>query len=302
MSKIINIFLLLFLINLCDNKPSNERFDLVAIKKDRGICAVQLSTKMERCFELEGDRPCLSADGTKIAYTKYGDSTNNYARCIYIFDINKAEESRLNVNSENFYGPTWSPDNKHIAFMIFLGHTWQIGVINCDNTHWNVLRSDQDLYLPTWTQDGQNIITFDFDKLYRFDLEGKLLETIDIKSLLGLSILSSETKFYFTSDNKYLVWNGGTDESVKVEGHKEPVEGIFSYEIATKSRKQLTPKGMEVGWPFLDVMDEVYFSGGFPDRRSQYCIYKINLKDNSLKLVLENAFAPSCRNFKYIDK
>lgn len=72
------------------------------------------------------DSPCISPDGTKIAYG-YMPDFNDKKRDIYQMNIDGSEVKRLTFfNDQTVYSPCYSPDGKKLIFSHFVSENWDL--------------------------------------------------------------------------------------------------------------------------------------------------------------------------------
>jgi dipeptidyl aminopeptidase/acylaminoacyl peptidase len=269
------------------------KYDL-AYQAGRDIKVLQYKNKKELFFR-DGSNPALSPDGNKLAYTKSEDSGKGFIRYIVIVDLYTKSEIKLNVPNSNYYGASWSPDNSYIAFNILVNNIWQIGIINYDNSGFRIINGTTNfgLFSPTWTSDSKRIISHNLSTIYNFDLNGKLIDTIDIHNTLGENyFMSSNTRFIFTSENKLIVFSCDINETMKnVDG---PLEAVFSYNTITKKITRLSPIGMDASDLDIEKDSNVMFSGSRESEKYK-SIYRVNLASYKMGLVVKNGMSPSPR-------
>lgn len=102
-----------------------------------------------------------SPDGTRIAYAGTDDSTH-YG--IWVMNADGSNPKRLTTKSSD-YGPSWSPDGKHIAaisYVPYTGHSSNLQPVLIDPDSGAVtpvlndyLYHDSSANPPAWTPDGQ---------------------------------------------------------------------------------------------------------------------------------------------------
>ena len=119
----------------------------------RGICVYSNADKKEYFILKDGADPCISPDGTKLAYTV---NLKNGNRAIAVIDLNTKAKISLITHNDNCYGPKWSPDGKWIAYNAFLGSKWSIAVIGANNTGARLLgKNAEDVYSPEWLANSE---------------------------------------------------------------------------------------------------------------------------------------------------
>jgi Tol biopolymer transport system component len=264
---------------------AKTKYDL-AYQNGSEICVLSFGDKKELRFDNVYD-PALSPDGLKLAYTK----SIQDKRWIVVVDLNTKVETKLNVNNNNYYGASWSPDNKYIAFNIFMSPSkWQIAIIKSDNSETKIFNTNSGLgvYQPTWSPDSKNIFAHN-ESIYKYDLSGKLLDSISIREIFGSYYFSSNSKFLYTSDNRHIIFNCGINEFMK--GVDGPVEVIFSYDTETKNIKKLSPQKMYATDPQIESDSTIIFAGSKEGERSN--IYRFNFLNNHLELIIKNGKRPT---------
>lgn len=286
---------MILLISLfCFGQDSTKiRYDL-AYQNDNIIYVLNFKDKKELHL-MEGADPAISPDGLKLAYTKSnGSGRNDFKRFIVVVDLNTKVETELKIFNNNYYGASWSPNSKYIAFNIWVTPPkWQIGTINLENSEVKIFNTNSKLgiYKPTWSADGRNIIAHDLSKIFRYDLSGKSLDSISVQSTFGDKYYTtSNTKFLYTSDNKIIIFNCGTNEFM--EGVDGPVEAIFAYNIKTKKTFRLSPQNMYASDPEIESDGSVIFSGTKENEKSTN-IYRFDFLRNQLTLIIENGRRPT---------
>lgn len=105
---------------------------------------------------------------------------------------------------------------------------------------------------------------------------------------------SSSSKFWLTSDDKFLIFDAPKINEF-MEGVLPYPSSIFAYNIHGKKIIQLSPNGVHANDIWLSSKDEIYYTGTTDCVKQNSCIYKTNLKDFKSELIIENARKFSCR-------
>ncbi|HEV7349781.1 hypothetical protein [Telluribacter sp.] len=236
-----------------------------------------------------GMDPCLSPDGTRLAYT---ENRPNGDRGIRVINLKTKESVLLNVEGKNYYGPVWSPDNSRIAFSIFEKDRWHIGVISKDNQDFRIIStgSTTDLFAPTWTFDGKKLVVHDLEQVYLYDLNGRIVKKYPAQQLAKDFSLSSSSHFILSPDEQYFLFNAGVAEG---DSTLLPMEAIFSYDLQTDLTTRLTPPGLFSSDPYLHPEGELYFSGSEKED-APLNAYQMNIQTRQLTELLKNASRPTC--------
>jgi hypothetical protein len=206
--------LLLLTLNSKGQNQNIKKFNY-AFEND-GKIYVNSESEKKTYLIAKGSDPYLSPDGKKIAYTDYFGSDG---RRIAILDLNSKIKDTLNIHNNNYYGPVWSPDGNYIAFNLFEGNNWIIKIIDKNyNQITTIGTSNHSYYSPSWTTNSKNLIMQDLDSIYFFSLDGRLKSKYNLREVTDGHGNSSSTNFQITPDNKYLLFNGDSDDPSTGDG------------------------------------------------------------------------------------
>jgi TolB protein len=288
MRPFITILIISIILISCNRQESKKTKYDFSYERDNDVFVIRFNDKKDLRFKYCFD-PAISPDGTRLAYTKYKGDSERY---IVVVDLESNIETKLKVNNKNFYGASWSPDNSYIAFNIYNGGNWQIGFVKSDNTGFQEIKStsDRGLYEPTWTSDSKHIITHDGEKIFKYNLNCKIVDTIDLRKSLGKLGFSSDAKFLFTSNNRFIVFNTEADEGIK--GIIGPIDAVFVYDTENKNTIRLSPKGMDAVDIYLESEQSILFSG-LKENEDVRNIYRIDLNTKNIELILINGTMPT---------
>lgn len=243
---------------------SSDRETYVAYLQDSAIViqsdSITRPVKLLDTIAAQVMNPAVSPDGQEIAYTRIMDDKD--LRTICLMDLSTLERTQLAVPSPNFYGPVWSLDGERIAFNIFQKDSiWKIGVINRNNQGYRMLDSTSSInyYSPTW-RSAEQVAAQDLEKLYTLNLDGDIIETILLDSLIGDDFSrSSDDQYYFTNDQTEIIFQIGNKEgSPDLMG---PLQSVYRVRIADKKVTRLTPEGFHVRSLFIAKNDRIYCEG-----------------------------------------
>lgn len=269
-------------------KVVDQKFAL-AYQFEGKIVAANADTSKQISFGGAMD-PAISPDGNKLAYT-VSDSLNN--RSVWVADMVSKSQAQLNVKSKNYYRAMWSPSGNMIAFSIFNKKSlWKIGVIKADNSGYILLDSTSKLnmYAPAWKNENQ-LIAQDLQKLYTFDLTGKIVESVNITDLIGKGFfIASDNNFFYSRDGKKLIFNAGNNDILP--GLTGPAEAVYVLDLATKQVKRISPEGISVPALFVTANDKIVYSG----MEKPFVISKIyttDLEGRDTKVVVDKGNNPS---------
>jgi TolB protein len=97
--------------------------------------------------------PSWSPDGGMLTFSwnrKYGPGAPG-GQDIYIMDIASKRWQQLTHDSGSNDFPSWSPDERHIAFERTIGHRTEIWSMLSDGTQQQQLTKDGDNFMPNWS-------------------------------------------------------------------------------------------------------------------------------------------------------
>lgn len=200
-----NILLLLLIISTSIAYSQPKAYDY-CYTNSKGTCVYSVADKKEIVVVRGVSDPCLSPDGTKLAYTY---NTQDGGRGIKVIDINTKKKTILNTKSDNCYGPVWSPDGKMIAYNVFdtQKSNWDIAVIDTGNTGFKVITHKlQQCYAPAWSYNNKSIMVQDLDNVYVFDLSGNIINTYAVSAMTKTLGPSSSDRFIPSDDGKKIVF------------------------------------------------------------------------------------------------
>jgi dipeptidyl aminopeptidase/acylaminoacyl peptidase len=271
-----------------DPHPETMAGTAMVFNRDKGIYSKHGEDK--EVLLAEGYDPCISPDGSKLTFLKFGD---NKRREIYLLDLRTGTERKLNVDSENFYGAVWSPDGKYIAFNVWGGADWEIGLIKSDNSDFSRIKRPADfgLYEPTWSVDSKSIIAHSLVDIFEFDLQGNQLQKINIKDTMGEKYsLSSDNRFWITEDRQGFFFSSGIDEGM--EGVEGPVVAIIHFVVATKQFERISPPKVYASDLYRIDANKLVFTGT-KENETTSDVYAYDVAAKKLEVIIHNATTPS---------
>jgi Tol biopolymer transport system component len=148
----------------------------------------------------------------------------------------------------------------------------------------------QGLFLNSWTPGDQSILFHTFGALFELRIDSGIVEKVPIDNLFESGdISSSATQFSFSSDRRYLLFDGMIDTP------DEPAtEVIYVYDLTTKTLRRVTPKGVHGRSPvWLPSNKEILFTQAkWVDGANghwELSICKIAIDGTGLKTLVRNA-------------
>jgi hypothetical protein len=104
--------------------------------------------------------------------------------------------------------------------------------------------------------------------------------------------MTSNARFFFTSDNRFIIFNCGSDDTWK--NFLGPVEAVFVYDTRSKEISRLSPKGMYAFDLNIENDESVIFAGS-TENENHSNIYRVNLASKNLELIIKNGTRPTMR-------
>jgi TolB protein len=193
----------------------------------------------------------ISPDGRSVAFTDY-----RQGRKIAVMDVATKKVRVLSaVPGYNSYGPRWSPDGTRLVFNHWIEEKsqWVPGVIDTTGKNLKIFRMDNEggVHSPFWAHDGMSVYAQDLSTLYRFDTNGKLLESRPLDPIVGKAGISSATRFCVSADGSAWIFDGDVDEPDNPisKAWGEPIAGVFLHTPADGRTIRISPKGMSASAP-----------------------------------------------------
>jgi TolB protein len=292
------ILFLLLVVCISNAYGQNKSFDY-CYTNSKGICVYSVADKAEYLVVSpnKGSDPCISPDGTKLAYTA---NLPNGDRNIAVIDLTTNHKKVLSTDSKNCYGPMWSPDGQYIAYNVFNTEksNWSIAIIDAANTGYKVLTAQlEQSYMPTWQADSKSVVVQNMDTVFIFDLEGNIITTYKVADMdRGVSVLqdagpSSSDRFVFTNDGKKIVFSSEANEPGGSDG---PPTAVFVYNTESRSTLRLSPKGYFAGGVFIKG-DKVLFTASKLKSNTQN-VYIVDMDGKNMKILFPNCADISAKN------
>lgn len=246
-----------------DPKPKSEKIffnymdNLYSVEAD--------GSHLEKVFV--GYDVSASKDGKFVVYTTYHDSANQRSLAIYTI-ATKQKTLLKDIPGSNNYQATFSPDDKKLLFSHFDDSSadWQVAVVDIDGSNYHIVASQKQKHFsgyfsPRWLSDQSGFLCHNLDTVYQFDMSGKLTAQYPSNSLVDVNKygISSSTVFYHDTRKNRLYFEAGSD----MEDSNEILPyGIFTYDLATKTTKLISPDSIHAYNPIWnEASGRFYFIG-----------------------------------------
>jgi TolB protein len=207
----------------------------------------------------DGVDPCISPDGTRVAYTKDTSAERRVVRHIAIVDLaTRASRVLARVPGDNAFGPAWSPDGASLLVNVFAEKGWGIGLVLADDSsfRWVVKRSERSCWGAVFAADGGSIFCQDLESLVRLSLAGTRIWEVSLARLFPHGGLNSGARLAPSPDGARLLVDVDMDEDTTMKGWDGPPPAVFLVDLGARTARRVTPKGMFAWEPaWLDASD-----------------------------------------------
>jgi len=243
--------------------------------------------------------PAISPDGTVVAVTKT-DAAGN--RSIWLESVDGKSHVRVeDGHARGAYGALWSGDGAQIAFNVFDGHHWSVGITDSHGANFRRFRAnpsaDKDYFVTGWNLKTEEPLVGDLDQIYQVAADGSVSWKKSVTELLGPVetagySMASDSRLYITPDGSHLVLNV-LDE--KGEGDDGPpacvlVADTQSWTLNRVAKQTLDPHEL---WISADGKFLLFTSMDPKSRNPVGSIYRWDLEKNTGVRLFRNATAPS---------
>ena len=221
-----------------------------------------------------GAELALSHDGKKLLYTR-SDSKSSPDRTIVLYDFDSGKS--LDLVQGLVHRAFWSPDDRRVAFLKALDHSWQIWTFPAGNPESGASFSPQPVNALHGWVDNHTILATDSLNAYWLS-EETLPQAVALKDIYGpaFQIMNSDTIRMNPVNSDLLLISA--DYLSAPAGAPVDSTGLaasfFLYELRSKRRSILCPpdqSGRAAEWSRDGL--QIFFSGSDPSHRP--VIYRI---------------------------
>lgn len=239
---------------------------------------------------VQGVYPAFSPDGKAIAYNTQEEDG---ARHIAIYDLALGKSAPVpNIPGDNSFGPSWSPDGKKLAFLIFRTDHWEVGLIGADGSGFTRLPFGKEVWSPSWAPDGQSLYAHDMDAIYQISLAGEPLKSWPVSLFGPGASMSSGSSLAVSPDGKSLLVEIDGDEDVKIKDWDGPPSALWTIDLQTGARQRIGSRSL-LSWFGCWESPSRIICNGVTEKKTQSGIYRISLPEGAFSLVLPNASSPT---------
>jgi Tol biopolymer transport system component len=147
----------------------------------------------------------------------------------------------------------------------------------------------QGLFLDSWTPGDQSILFHAFGALYELRIDNGRVEKVPVDDSFEKVQISSASQFSFSSDRRYLLFDGMIDTPDEPE-----TEAIYVFDFPAKILRRITPKAVQGISPvWLPNNDILFTRAEWLQDKWQHTICKMSLGGTGLTAVVRNADSAS---------
>jgi len=266
-----------------------------AFQRDEFIAISNLSDPKASVQKLgKGMDPCISPDGSKVAFTQ-PDAAGD--RRIAIHDISQGKAALVKgVPGKNEFMPIWNPDGTRLFFSHFGESDWLFAGVDVAGGNFKTVTKESDRKVggagPILK--GEDWLCHDLESFFVLKVGGeKSGTTRELPKSEAITGLSMPSWVAVSPDGQTALFDMG------VEAEADPKDGyvanaIFQVELATGKVTRVTPKGIEANHPSWLPGGTDFLFGGFDKKSEKPAIYRISLTAGSAPvLVLADAASPT---------
>jgi TolB protein len=244
----------------------------------------------------KGDDPCISPDGTKVAFTMSPSEGKEVLRFIAVVNLTAgATKTFKDMPSKNCFGPVWSPDGSQILFEILVEHHWRIGLIKADGSGFRFFPlpdQNHEWWSISWAPDNKSIFCQDLEKISRFGVDGDLIASWEIGKIIPQGDMDSSKRLSVSEDGNSLLIDANMDDEESPKDWAGPPPAIWLLDIASGKARRLTPKksyASDSCW--LGAKEFLFVDADKTGKGSS--IYRASIAGGTPRVVIKNGVNPS---------
>jgi TolB protein len=267
----------------------------IAFARDSSLWITNLDGTKTRKL-VKGDNPCLSPDGTKVAFTMSPRGGNEIVRYIAVVQVaTGATQIFKAIPSDNCFGPVWSPDGSQIVFEIFVQNHWRLGLVNADGSGFQFFQTparDQGWSSPCWAPDSKSIFCQDLEKICRFGLDGETMASWEIAKIIPKGDMDSSKRLSVCQDGKRMLIDINMDEEDSLKDWEGPPPAIWLFDMPSGKATRLTPKksyASDSCW----LSDSEFLLVDADQGGKTSSIYRSSINGGKSRLLIKDAVNPS---------
>lgn len=242
---------------------------------------------------VKGYSPRISPDGRTVAFVEVKGELLKSESHVRLIDIQTGKVRTLSkLNQFKSFSPVWSPDGRKLAVEVVMGNLVEVAIVDATSEELYVIPANlrlEFIWLNSWTADGRSIVLNSLEHVYQVRLDGQVLRKLAIRDLFGTLIISSESRFSFSPDGRFLLFN------TSMVPDDVGISAIYRYDFANERLSRLTSDPLGGRDPQWLTDKEIVFTGYVKGRYKPkscvpyYRIYRMSGNGKNRRVVIRDA-------------
>jgi TolB protein len=267
----------------------------VALQAGEQIAVASLSDGSPKLRRLiNGADPCISPDGTKVAYTQSDDEGN---RRIAICDPATGKSDLVEgIEGNNEFGPVWSSDGATLVFNHFDESDWSLAAVNASGGNFRIVIGKGVRQAAAFANipGTSKWLCHDLDGFYLAEIgetgAAKIEALPGAKPVEGLSMPGSIS---VSPDGKHALFERLVEAETGPDDEGPP-SAVFLLDIASGEITRVTPKGLHADHPGWLPGGREFLFGSYDSKTQQESVSRMSIEPGSQpSLVFKQARNPS---------
>jgi TolB protein len=269
---------------------------LIAFQRDQSVWIANLDGTGQKKIA-DGIFPAISPDATRVVFNTVEKSATTYEQHIAVYGIADGTTAVFSlVPGDNSYHAAWSPDGKRILFLLRQNDVWNLATIAADGTDFQILKRGAQhhasFYSPCWARDGKSIFCQDTTNIYRISLDGTVVSTWRIETIVPGGGMSADGRIAASPDGKRLLLSVDMAGESTRRDWDGPPPALWTFEIASEKSARITPVGV-FAWSGCWIDSDKILFLRQPSGETSASVYRMSVDGKNLKRVIKNALFPS---------
>jgi TolB protein len=268
----------------------------IAFQRDDSVWIANVDGTGEKKIA-DGIYPAISPDAAQVVFITVEKSASTYEQHIAVYGIAEGTTAVFSeVPGDNSYHPVWAPDGKRILFLLRENDVWNLATIAADGTNFQILKRGAQnrapFYSPCWAHDEKSIFCQDTVNIYRIGLDGTVLNTWRIETIVPGGGMSADGRIATSPDGKRLLLSVDMAGESTRSDWDGPPPALWTFEIASGKSARITPTGI-FAWNGCWIDNENILFLRQPSGEKSASIYRISVEGKNLKRLIKNALFPT---------
>lgn len=267
----------------------------VALQAGEQIAVASLSDGSPKLRRLiNGADPCISPDGTKVAYTQSDEEGN---RRIAVCDPATGKSELVEgIEGKNEFGPVWSSDGATLVFNHFDESDWSLAAVNASGGGFRTVIAKGVRQAAAFANipGTSKWLCHDLEGFYVAEIgetgAAKIEPLPGAKPVEGLSMPGCIS---VSPDGKRALFERLVEEETGPDDDGPP-SAVFLLEIASGEIKRVTPKGLYADHPSWLPGGREFLFGSYDSKTQQESVHRMSIEPGAQpSLVFKRTRSPS---------